>query len=58
MHLEPGAHGVDITALGNQEYAWQKEVVVGGPLTVTSITKVEEGPQGIPVYSLNVKAAT
>jgi hypothetical protein len=32
-----GAHGVDIAALGQREFAWQEEVVVGGPLTVVDI---------------------
>jgi hypothetical protein len=57
MTLEPGAHGVDISTLGAEEFAWQEEVVVGGPLVVTS---VESKPGRLPTEDLfiTVKAAT
>jgi hypothetical protein len=39
LHLDPGAHGLDIAPFAADEYAWQKEVVVGEPkFMVTSIS--------------------
>ena len=56
LTLEPGAHGLDIATLGAREYAWQEEVIVGGPLTVTSIEKT--GSDYAPLYRIGLKAAT
>lgn len=56
MEMEPGAHGVDITALGEQTFAWQEEVIVGGPMTITSV-KVEQ-KDGDTIRTIGVKAAT
>jgi hypothetical protein len=56
MHLAPGAHGVDIATLGQPTFAWQKEVVVGGPLVVKSVEVIDVYP--LPRYIVEVEPAT
>lgn len=57
MTLAPGAKGVDIAALGQQEFGWQEEVIVGGPLEITKIERSGEGLYGHPLYKIELKAA-